>query len=445
MTGNVPAGNDATEAASRDAFAEQAAATGLVLPRRARVNPWLAIGFSVIVIGGSIGVGEITNWAIGPRDPYGSPSIFTAHDCVGVPPSLATYLTGAVSQDADPDLIASLAALGVDFSNWSGGCVHVDPTTSLGDGYVPELSERAVDFAATSAVPNVTDRSDLGSTVDLMPQSVVPVAVVYDLPGLPSGLHLNGSVLAEMYDGTISSWNDPAVVALNPGVNFSGAPPLTVYYRSDAADTNLPFTAFLAQSSASWNASIGEGSQVAWPAGVAAGSAAAMSADIAATPGALGYVDVNGSSPVNASEAMLENPAGSFVPPTPANASAAAAALAGSSAMKNRDWGAVSLIDAPGSASYPISYLSYVALYQDLGYAYSGTISQTNATWLVTFFWWLAADAQNYTGALGLGSLPSGLVTLDEEQLENVTYDGLSLLEGAEGSETDETGETGEF
>jgi phosphate transport system substrate-binding protein len=404
------------------------------------LDPWLAIGLVVIVVAASIGLGELTGWAVGPRE-TNPPGLFGVQNCVRVPSAVSVLIPGAVSAHADGALVGAFLSWGREFSNSSGECVHIEPVTSWSDAYTPDLAAREVDFGATGALPNSSDLAALGSTIDLVPEAVVPLAIMYNLPGLPNALRLDGSVLAGLYDGAITSWNNSAVTALNPGVDLSSAPPVTALHRSDPADSNLPFTTFLAESNATWNASIGEGSRVSWPGGVAVGSTAQMAADLATIPGAVGYLEADGGTPANASDAMVENPAGSFVPPTGSGATAAAAALENSTVMESRDWGNLSLIDAPGTSSYPITYMAYVALFHDLGTAYSGAMSLTNASWLVSFLWWLGANTQSDTGVLGLGALPSPLVTLNEKALENLQFRGTSILEGGESGGGGETGE----
>jgi phosphate transport system substrate-binding protein len=431
----------ATASPSQTLFEDQASAAGLVLPRRTRLNPWLALGIVVVIVGASVGIGDLTGWAIGPRSGQGPPGLLGVQNCVGVPSYLSVYLSGAVSEHGDPALASALKTWGGEFSNWSGGCVHIDPNVSAGDGYVPELAAKQADFVATAAIPNESDRAALPAGIDLVPEAVTPIAVVYDLPGLTAPLRLNGSVIAGLYDGSITSWDDPAVAELNPTINLSGAPAVTAVHRSDAADINLPFTTYLAESSSAWNGSIGAGTQVAWPPGISADGAAAMAADISSTVGAVGYLEATGSLPANGSEAMIQNPTGAFTVPDPYGASAAAVAVENSTAVKSDDWSNVSLVNARGTDSYPITTLAFFALYHDLGKAYSGTLSPTNGSWLLTFLWWLAADAQSDTSALGFGPLPSAFAALSEQTLENVTYDGSSLLEGGEGGGGGETGE----
>jgi phosphate ABC transporter phosphate-binding protein len=432
---------DGRDEPSREAFEAQAAAAGLVLPRRTRPNPWIAAALVGMVVAASVGVGDLTGWAIGPRETESAPGLFGVQNCVGAPSYLSAYLSGAVSALADPALVGALGTWGGEFSNWSGGCVHVEARTSAGDGYVPELVTQEVDFVTTEAAPNASEAAELPTGVDLVPEAVAPVAVVYNLPGLSTPLRLSGSVLAGMYNGSITSWNDPEVAALNPGVDLAAAPTVAPAYRSDAADANLAFTTFLAESSRAWNASVGAGSQVAWPCGVGEDGAAGLATYLTSTAGAIGYLETGGPLPANASEAQVQNPSGAFVLPDPANATAAAAPWGNSSAAKSDDWSNVSLVNAPGAGSYPIATIVYFALYHDLGQAYAGALSAANGTWLLTFLWWLAADAQNDTSALGVGPLPASFVTLSEQTLESVDYDGSSVLEGGEGGGGGETGE----
>jgi len=430
-------------APTADASFEQAASrAGLVLPPRRRLNPWLAVGIVVVLVGASVGIGDLTGWAIGPRE-TGTVGIYGAQQCANVPSYLSVYLTVSVSAHADPALHDALAGWATDFSEWSGGCVHVVDDSGTGDGYVPDLASDRVEAVVSSALPDVTDRGSLGSAVSLFPEAANPISIVYDLPGLTGPLRLTGSVLAGLFDGAITSWDDPSIATLNPGADLGSAPPVTPVYRSDASGANAALTGFLATSSPTWNRSVGVGEQPAWPDGLAANGSAAMSAALAATPGAVGYLEAGEAVPANSSVALIENPAGEFVAPSPVGASAAAAAHENGSAAKRGDWANDSLVASAGASSYPITEFVYFAVYHDLGTAYSDRVSMTNATWLLTFLWWLAVDAGSDVRAAGLGAVPTTIVGLDEVGLENVTYNGGSLLENNEGGS--EGGETGEF
>jgi phosphate transport system substrate-binding protein len=424
-----------------DEFRVQATAAGLALPPKTRVNPWIAVATVGLLLGGSIAVGDITGWGIGPVREAGLLGLYGPQHCVIVPSYLAVYLSGGVSSEADPAITSALGVWASEFTNWTGDCVHLEASASTGDGYVPDLSgDRAV-FAASEVAPTASDRAALGATVNLVPVAAAPVGIVYNLPGVSEPLRLNGSILAGMYDGTVRSWDDPAIAALNPGARLSGAPAVTPVYRSDPSEANLAVTSFFARQAPSWNSSVGVGAQVNWPVGVGASSANQMGRALAGTPGAVGYLEAGVGLPQNASWAEVENPAGAFVLPTPANASAAAGARSTAPAATAEDWANVSLVDAPGAASYPIVQLVYFAVYLDLGQAYGGHLSGTNATWMLSFFWWLVADAPGDVNALGFGSLPTAFVPLTEGALEKALYDGTPLVETGEGTEGGTTDE----
>lgn len=427
-------------AAPPDPFEAQAAAAGLVVPKPRRLNSWLAIGLVAVIVGASIGVGALTGWAIGPRQ---APAlgVYGADACAHAPSYLSTNISTAVSTYSDPTLEAALGAWSEEFSAWSGGCVHVAGNESTGDGYVPELAAATVDLVLTDLGPNATDRAALPAATDLFPEAVAPIAVVYHLSGLPAPLRLNGGVLAGIYNGSITSWSDPAIVALNPGVDLAGLPPIAPLYRAGPVDANSEFTQYLADGSPAWNESVGSGAAVAWPAGWGAASPSEMDEAISSTPGAIGYVEATGPLPANASAAALENPAGRFVLPSAAGATAAATARENRTAVAEGNWSAVSLVDSPGAASYPIDELLFSAVYQEIGHAYSDHLSATNATWMLTFLWWLATDAGSGLSALGFGPLPTPYVMFDQKGLEAVTFNGGPLLENDQGSEGGETGE----
>jgi len=432
---------EAREDVARQTFERDAGAAGLTLPAAHRANPWVVAGVLVVVVVASLAIGRSTDWGLGPRSGPPSAQVFGPQQCTSAPSFLSVWLNGSVDPAVGGSTVQALLAWGANFSSWSGGCVHVAANQSEGSGYVPALSERAAVFATTDAPPNSTEVRSLGAPVDLVPTAVVPVAVVYHLPGVGGGLRLNGSTLAGIFNGSIRSWADPAIQALNPGVNLSGLPAVTAVEVGSPSEATLDFTTYLARADPAWNASVGVGAQVRWPVGATETTGDALESYVAATPGAIGFVASGPALPVGLSVASLQDAAGGFVLPGPEGATSAAAGVANGSAASSHDWANVTLVNAPGAGAYPVCGLLYVAVYHDLGTAYAGSLSPTNGTWLLSFLWWILTDGQNTTGAEGLGPLPASFALLGQQVLEGVQYNGASLLEPGEGGEGGETGE----
>ncbi|HTW55587.1 MAG TPA: hypothetical protein VMG36_03970 [Thermoplasmata archaeon] len=428
--------------ADEASFAREAARVGLALPRAHPLNVWLALGIVVVIVAAAVGVGEYTGWAVGPRHATGGLTLYGAQDCSAAIAPVTVNLSGAVAADAGTPWANAFQGLGSDFAQWTGGCVTVAVAPSAGDGYVPDLSDRATYFAAAALPPNASDRASLPAAVATVPSALVAIEVVYDLPGVAAPLHLNASVIAGIYDGTVTAWDSPAITALNPGVDLAAAPSLTPLYRSGASAVNLPFTTYLADGSPTWSTDVGHGASVPWPVGVGTANATEMAAVISATPGAIGYVESIAPTPANGTVAALASDDGTFVLPTAPTVAAAATAVAGSTAVTHHDWANLSVVDAPGASSYPIVEVAYATMYSNLGTAYGSALSFTNATWLVSFFWWLVGNSSTSITPLGFTPLPSAYETIGHSILANETYNSIYL---AGDNESGEGGETGEF
>jgi ABC-type phosphate transport system substrate-binding protein len=166
-----------------------------------------------------------------------------------------------------------------------------------------------------------------------------------------------------------------------------------------------------------------------------------MAAAVASTPGSVGYLGSEVPVLGSVRAASIQTPAGTFVGPGEGNVTAAGAALSSARAIVERDWANASLVDAPGASSYPMVELVFATVYRDLGIAYLGNLSLTNATWLLSFFWWSIANGTVDTPLAGWAPLPGALGATGDQILENETYDGHPILESTESG----GGETGEF
>jgi phosphate transport system substrate-binding protein len=413
------------------AFEQQAARAGLVLPKRRPSDLAGAVAIAVAIVVIAAGVGEVTGW-LNLRSAPASGG-FKYQTCSGFP----VRLSGAVASDLDPSYATWLESSSSELSQSVGGCVELSVATPPASQVGTVLSNSSLQFVATYVGPDASDGVSTGSDLAVVPIALSAVAVVYHLPGVDAPVNLSGPVLAAIFQGTVTSWNDPSVVALNPGVDLSGQPPIQVRYVGEATATNEVMTEFLATSSSSWNASVGAGATVAWPTGSPVDSDAQMIASVAATPGAIGYIDLLGNAPSGVDVAQVEDAASEFVAPDAISTWLAAESFAGSSLVTHAQWTGFSLLGATAAGSYPISMLAYVGLYRDLGTAYSGALSLVNATWILEYVYWL-------TSGSALAPLPGAFSAAAVGQLNNETYDGTPIVPSD--NETGESGgETGEF
>jgi phosphate transport system substrate-binding protein len=417
--------------APEDAFAREAAATGLVLPERRPFDVWGAVAIAVALVVIAAGIGEVTGWINLRSNP--PPTGFQYLTCSGTP----IEIDGAVAANLDPSVGAWLESAGGSLSQSVGGCVAVSVTNSTSSAPAGVLSDHAAKFAATYVGPGIPTGSSSPSEVAVVPAGLSAVAVVYNLPNISQPLNLSGALLAGIFSGSVRSWDSPGIAALNPGLSLSGLPPISVHYDGGSTAMNAVFTEFLSNSNSTWNTTIGTGETVAWPAGSAVGSDAAMLATVGGTVGAVGYIDLLGNAPPGVEVAQIGDAAGSFVAPDAITAWIAAESFANSSVVLHGQWSNVSLLGATATDSYPISWLTYVGFYHDLGTAYGGALSLTNATWMLEFVYWLTEGST-------LAPLPTVFSTAAASELNNETYDGTPIVPSD--SESGESGgETGEF
>jgi phosphate transport system substrate-binding protein len=273
-----------------------------------------------------------------------------------------------------------------------------------------DLLDQRVDFAATD-VP-LTDgalaRSQHGPILHI-PVTLGSEAIVYNVPGVPSLLRLTGSVLADIFLGHITTWNDAAIIQLNPGVSL---PPqsITVIHRSDGSGTTGIFTHYLAQVSPAWNAKVGAGYVVNWPAGIGFRGNGGVADSVQSITGSIGYVELSYALRLHLPYTVIQNAAGQYVAPSIQGAQAAAASSAGSIPADLRFF----IVNAPGTDAYPISGYSWVIVYQRQDNTARGQA-------LVNLFWWMIHDGQRYAEPLHYAALPVTMVTRSEAQIRAMT------------------------
>jgi phosphate transport system substrate-binding protein len=222
-----------------------------------------------------------------------------------------------------------------------------------------QISNRTVDFGASDAP---MDAAKLASANLLQFPAVMGAVVpIINLPGVNADqMKLTGELLADIYLGRITKWNDPKLVALNEGMTLP-ATDIAPVYRADGSGTSYVYTSYLAAVSADWKAKVGVGTSVKWAAGAGAKGNDGVAATVKNTRGGIGYVENAYATQNHLTTVQLRNKAGKFVPPTMASFAAAAAAGDWTSAQNY----AVSLIDLGGDTSWPIVSATFILLPKD--------------------------------------------------------------------------------
>ena len=229
---------------------------------------------------------------------------------------------------------------------------------SIGSGGgIQQVSEGTVDFGASDGPMSDQQLSDAKVKVMHIPTVLGAVVPVYNIPGVSKALNFSGDVIADIYLGKITKWNDPRIAKDNPGVSLPDKPILPVY-RSDGSGTTYIFTDYLSKVSPEWQSKVGKGTSVKWPAGIGAKGNEGVSGMVRQTPGSFGYVELIYALQNKMEYGTVKNAAGKFLKATPDGVTAAAAAAAKTMPADYR----VSITNAPGADSYPISSFTWLLI-----------------------------------------------------------------------------------
>ncbi|MHB9025023.1 MAG: phosphate ABC transporter substrate-binding protein PstS [Armatimonadota bacterium] len=287
---------------------------------------------------------------------------------------------------------------------------------SIGSGGgIKQLLAKTVDFGASDAVLSDADMKAMPAYVLHIPTVAGAVTVTYNVPGVAKGLRLSADVIANLFLGNITQWNDKRIAALNPKVKLPNLP-VVIAHRSDGSGTTSIFTDYLATVSPAWAAKVGKGKSVNWPVGLGGKGNEGVAGIVTQTPGSVGYVELAYAVQTKLAYAFIRNKAGKFIEPSIASTTAAAAGAV--KAMKKDV--RVSIVNASGSSAYPISGFTYVLLYKEQA-------NQTKGRTLVNFLWWAIHDGQKYASPLLYAPLPAPVIKLNETALKTVTHGGKAL------------------
>ncbi|MEM4165075.1 MAG: phosphate ABC transporter substrate-binding protein PstS [Nitrososphaerales archaeon] len=296
---------------------------------------------------------------------------------------------------------------------------------SIGSGGgIRQHTEKTVDFGASDSPLNEKQREAAPNTLHI-PITIGSVVLAYNLPGFTKGLKMTGEVVADIFLGKITKWNDPAIQSINPDLNLPNKDILVVH-RSDGSGTTFVWTGYLSIVSPEWKSKVGQGTAVQWPIGLGAAGNEGVAAVIRGTEYTVGYVELAYALQNKMSYAYLQNKEGMFIEPTLSTSAAAAAASATILPRGDESWSSVSLLNALGVDSYPVTSFSYILLYKDLSTL--PTMNKDKAQALIDFLWWAIHDGQKYAPDLQYVPLPQEVVAVNEATLRMVTFEGQPLI-----------------
>jgi len=298
--------------------------------------------------------------------------------------------------------------------------------SSVGSGTgISDLASKTVDFAASDAPLSPAQQATDPNVVE-MPESAGAVTIIYNLPGVPT-LKFNGTVLADIYLGTITNWNSTQMQTLNPGVHLPDQS-IVVVHRSDGSGTSFAFTEYLSAESSTWKSTVSYATSVVWPTGTGEKGNGGVSGYVQQTEYTIGYVDLEYALANGISYGSVLNPAGNYVLPSLNSTANAIKDFTGTlpAATDAKDWYNVTIENEPGAQDYPISTFTYLMSYQEMSTLGSSFTSQ-QADALISFWNWTIHTGQSYSGQLYYVPLPQNIVTSDEAELSAFTFNGAAV------------------
>ena len=293
---------------------------------------------------------------------------------------------------------------------------------SIGSGGgIKQFTAKTVDFGATDAPLSKNESHKVPGAVHI-PETIGSVVAAYNIPSIPEkGLKLTGEVLADIFLGKITKWNDPRIQALNKDKTLP-ADDIVVVHRSDGSGTTYVWTDYLSSVSPAWKEQLGKGKSVQWPVGIGAPGNEGVANAIKGSPNTIGYVELGYALTTKTPFAFIQNKEGKFVEPSLNSTKAAVEANVASLPKGDGDWSNVTFVNAAGADSYPIASLTYLLLYKEM--STDPNLDQGKAKALVDFISWAITDGQKMGPSLGYVPLPDGVVKLDQDTLKSLTFKG---------------------
>jgi phosphate transport system substrate-binding protein len=280
---------------------------------------------------------------------------------------------------------------------------------SVGSGAgIQQVSKQTVFFGATDGPMTKEQLLAAPGAIMHFPTVLGAVVPVYNVPNVTAELKFSGPVLADIFLGKITKWNDPAIAKLNAGVTLPGTD-ITVVHRSDGSGTTYIWVDYLSKTSPEFLKRVGVSTSVNWPTGVGGKGNEGVAGLVRQSPGSLGYVELIYALQTKISYGAVQNMAGEFVK---ASAQAVTAAAAEAAAKMPPDF-RVSITNAPGKGVYPISSFTWLLLYENHK-------DKAQAKAMVDFMKWALTDGQKYAADLGYAPLPEAVVKLEQAALAKI-------------------------
>lgn len=307
---------------------------------------------------------------------------------------------------------------------------------SIGSGGgIAQFTALTVDFGATDAPLTPEREAALPAPAVHIPEAIGSVVPAYNIPGVEEHeLKLTGPILADIFRGVITEWDDPRITELNPGVPLPSQD-IVVVHRSDGSGTTFVWTQYLSLISPEWEEEVGFGTSVEWPTGVGAPGNEGVANTVRTTFNAIGYVELAYALTTGMNFAQVQNQAGNFITPSLETTSQAVGQAAATLPAGDASWNGVHILNAPGENSYPIASFTYLLVYKEMSTSPS-IDSMEKARAIIDFIAWAISDeGQVFAEELSYVPLPAEVQELNMETLAGLTYNGEPVLGSEPGPE----------
>jgi phosphate transport system substrate-binding protein len=286
--------------------------------------------------------------------------------------------------------------------------VHINYQPIGSGGGIRQVTDGTVDFGASDVTMTDEQLAQAKVKVVALPTVLGAVVPVYNLPGVNKPLNFSGDVIADIYLGKIAKWNDPRIAKDNPGVSLPDKAILPVY-RSDGSGTTFIFTDFLAKVSPDWNSKVGSGASIKWPTGIGQKGNEGIAGMVRQAPNSIGYVELIYAIQNKMEFGAVRNSAGKFVQASTAGVTAAAAGAAKNMPPDYR----ISITNAPGPDSYPISSFTWLLIP-------THSADPAKAKVLAEFMGWMLDHGQAEAAALTYAPLPKQVQDMVRKSIANI-------------------------
>lgn len=339
---------------------------------------------------------------------------------------LITACSGG-SRDGGDSTQAALTGAGATFpypiySKWTLEYGRLHPGVAINyqsigsGGGIRQFADGTVDFGATDGPMSDSAITAINGNVLHIPTVLGAVVPAYNLPGIPNVLRFTPEVLAGIFLGQITSWNDSRIASINTGTTLPDQQ-IVVVHRSDGSGTTYVWTDYLSKVSREWEQRVGKGTSVNWPVGLGGRGNEGVASTVTRTPGAIGYIELVYATQNRIPHGFVRNRAGTYVH---ADLASTTAAAAGVNFPADTDF-RVSITNPEGTDAYPIASFTWILVQKEARDA-------AKARALLDFLWWATHDGQRFATELGYAPLPERVVPLVEARLRSVTAAGQAVL-----------------